>query len=121
MASGYNSWEKQFDGHVNLIVKTSSKVLYEASELLRDTIELRTPVGKPELWKYPAAPGYTPGTLKASWTITHSKNMAVIQNSVPYAYRVETGWSTQAPYGMMRVSLKSWPSILNNVAAKHKK
>ena len=38
---------------------------------------------------------------------------AIIYNTQPYAQRVETGWSTQAPQGMMRITIKEYESILN--------
>lgn len=94
--------------------------------------------------------GYVPGDLKKSWHIsfnnkqrnlkghfastsqvtsnyglsfkvgTTSKQFAVIYNSQPYAQRVEDGWSTQAPSGMMKISIAEWASNLDRAAIKYK-
>lgn len=107
----------------------------------------RTPVGDPSLWNWPAHGDYTPGTLKASWSLSFNGvqrqtngrfasasqisesgglslrlgqdrgAIATISNPQPYAERVETGWSTQAPQGMMRITTAEYASILNDQAA----
>lgn len=51
----------------------------------------------------------------------NNKVYATIYNEVPYAQRVENGWSTkQAPQGMMRVSIMEFNSILTMNAYKNK-
>ncbi len=82
------------------------------------------------LWKYPAPKDYVPGTLKKSWAmqidgadipIDSSTNLTLsktawsvisIYNPQPYALRVENGWSTQAPYGMMRRGILDFPELI---------
>ncbi len=120
--SGYQDWERQFDGHVKLVVNVSKKVLHEACELLYARIVARTPIGNPALWERPYWPkGYTPGSLRAAWKIEHFEDTVVISNDLPYALRVEEGWSTkQAPAGMMRVSLIDFNAIVDLVAKKYK-
>jgi len=114
------AWESKFTGQCNIVLKDSIKVVHEASQKLYDNIVERTPVGNPALWNWPAHAGYVPGTLKASWTITNADNEVTIQNLQPYALRVETGsHSTQAPYGMMRISLKEFGNILDEVRRKY--
>lgn len=44
----------------------------------------------------------------------------LIYNNQPYAQRVETGWSSQAPQGMMRVTVAEYTGILNGYAARYK-
>ncbi len=93
---------------------------------------------------------YKPGTLKASWNISFNnsqrdtngqfanseqitdsgglsfkinsdnKQEAVIYNSQPYAQRVEMGWSTQAPVGMMRISIAEYSATLDKNAEKYR-
>jgi len=118
----YNTWNTKFTGQCNLIVRTSLKVMYEACDVLYDRIVNRTPVGNPSLWEPPYWPrGYTPGHLKANWQIKQEGDTVTIWNDAPYAYRIETGWSTkQAPEGMMRVSLKEFNAILLQVQSKYK-
>ena len=90
-----------------------------------------SPVGNPDLWKRKKAPpGYVGGRFRANWncslgradtTTTEStaKQLAIprmqevvltgdrntvdfLANSLPYARRLEYGWSKQAPNGMVR-------------------
>jgi hypothetical protein len=120
MSVNVADWEKKFTGQCAIVVKEDMKIIREASKILYNNIVDRTPVGDPSLWNWPAHAGYTPGTLKASWTITDNTGEIVIENLQPYAYRVETGYSTQAPSGMMRISVKEFGSILDEVKRKHK-
>lgn len=118
--SGFNDYLKQFGKHEQLIVKVSADVLQEVAKKLSERIREYTPVGNPALWSYPAPANYVPGTLKASWELEQGKDYAVISNAQPYAYRVETGWSTQAPEGMMRRAVLSFPDLVNKVTKEKK-
>ena len=93
-----------------------------------------TPVGNPSLWQSPAPPGYTGGTARANWQLTNgapaqgevaatdggtATRSAVISelprlqftgkytlaNNVPYIEKLENGWSTQAPQGMVKLNV----------------
>jgi hypothetical protein len=93
-----------------------------------------TPVGNPSLWQSPAPPGYTGGTARANWQLTNgapaqgevnatdggtATRSAVIgelprlqftgkytlANNLPYIERLEDGWSTQAPQGMVKLNV----------------
>jgi hypothetical protein len=122
MTTNYSEWQRQFKGQVKVVVKEDTKVIQEACQLLYKRIVERTPVGNPALWKKGyAPPGYSPGALKANWKLEKHGEDYIIYNDLPYAYRVETGWSTQAPYGMMRVSVLEFNSILEEVARRYKK
>lgn len=101
----------------------------------------RTPVGNPTIWKSSPPKGYIGGTLRNSWHCTTLKpseqgvrspsesgvdslnSLAAISgydlgetiyltNNAPYAYRVEFGWSSQAPAGMVRVSLAEVKEVI---------
>lgn len=121
MTVKYSDWEKQFNGQITIAVKASEKVFYKSCDILYKNIVERTPVGDPSLWKYPAHKDYKPGTLKAGWTINKQTNIVIIENLTPYAFRVETGWShIQAPYGMMRISVKEFTSIVDQVSKEYK-
>lgn len=43
-----------------------------------------------------------------------------IYNNQPYAQRVEEGWSTQAPSGMMRITVAEYTSITDGNTARYK-
>lgn len=92
--------------------------------------------------------GYIGGTLRGAWnasvgspdsTITNSKDKSgqstvgsvsvtidafdmgktfYLTNPMPYAVRVENGWSGQRPQGMVRVALTQAQKIIDNMANK---
>lgn len=45
---------------------------------------------------------------------------ATIYNNQPYAQRVETGWSTQAPQGMMRITIAEYTGIVSKQTARYR-
>ena len=106
----------------------------------------RTPVGNPSLWQGNAPPGYVGGTARANWipsigtpeqnqvnTTDQNRgsnqvlsirkqipgNIYYLTNNVPYIERLEYGWSTQAPNGMMRRTLREARSILREAVNKN--
>ena len=104
-----------------------------AFEMFRKTLK-RTPVGAPHTWKSKKAPkGYREGTLKRSWTLNGRDNLTqgdimtltlgsssnaplVMSNKQPYAYRIEyTGWSKQAPMGMITPALAEVKRLKNKI------
>lgn len=112
-------WAREMRMAGKTIYRQAEKVnISVAQELHRKIIDY-TPVGNPSLWKWPASKGYKPGTLKESWTISF-ENEVVIQNTQPYAVRVEFGWSTQAPEGMMRRAIAEFPAITDKIAVRYK-
>lgn len=107
----------------------------------------RTPVGDPLTWKHPAPAGYAGGRARGSWTYgfeaeprgadevdgSGQKSMDRITagldahpgvgihyiiNSVPYMRRLEyEGWSTQAPAGMVRITVAEFQSFVDAAIA----
>jgi len=135
--------------HQQTILDRASLVVNATVVEMFEKIVDRTPVGDPSLWNYPAPKGYNPGTLKASWVLDYNTNGAmrnekgqfatqakygislklgsratqdaIIYNQQPYASRVEYGsWSTQAPSGMMRITVKEYDAILNKNATRYR-
>ncbi len=105
-----------------------------------------TPKGRPELWQGEAPPGYVGGRAQANWipsigtpdqTEVNSTdenrgssqvlaiqsqipgNIYYLTNNVPYIERLEYGWSTQAPNGMMRRTLREARSILRDAVNRN--
>ncbi len=118
----YKKWFKKFNAHEEQVLQVSEKVLlYVASSLYVRIIDY-TPVGDPSLWKFKAPAGYHPGNLKKAWTLDFSNNnkQAIIANNEAYAVRVEYGWSSQAPYGMMRKGIAYFPDLLAQAAQRYK-
>lgn len=105
------NWIIQVKQHERTILARAENVHKRTAELLKEQIQEYTPVGDPALWQYPPHANYVPGTLKAAWQLVFNVNQATIYNSTPYAYRVETGWSSQAPDGMMRRAILDFGQI----------
>ncbi len=117
----YAKWFKQWNSAEVQVLKVTEKTLASVATALYTKIVGYTPVGDPSLWKYPhARAGYHPGTLKKSWEIDIQPREATISNNQPYAQRVENGWSSQAPYGMMRKGIADFPKLLEQAAARYK-
>jgi len=113
-------WAKDVRSHATKTEGAVDHTVKKVAERLKERIEFYTPVGDPSLWKWPAHAGYKPGSLKAAWTINYNGKEVVIQNSLPYALRVEFGWSTQAPEGMMRRATLEYPILMGRTASEFK-
>lgn len=140
---------KKYNANKQIVLRASEKVINNTLREMYKRMIDRTPVGNPSLWKYPAPADYTPGTLKASWRINFQgvlrtttgqftsadalgntgglslkleggNQTAAIFNAQPYAQRVELGWSTQAPSGMMRITVNEFLGIFNAKAVQYK-
>lgn len=102
----------------------------------------RSPVGNPDLWKSRAPPGYVGGHFRAQWqhgfnsapsfelpTIDQSGVVTTanlresifnspvagihwIVNMAPYAQRLEDGHSTQAPSGIVELTILDFNGII---------
>lgn len=123
----------------------AKQVVDKVSIDLLTKIVLRTPVGNPSLWKNPPPAGYVGGRLRGNWNTgvgsinttfrAPAKNGTApiargrakvatrdpsadifITNSLPYAHRVENGYSTQAPAGMVRVTVVEFQSFIAKAA-----
>jgi len=60
------------------------------------------------------------GKLKSSLAVLGTGQFFYFTNSLPYAERLEYGWSQQAPGGMVRLSVASWQSIVEDEIRKAK-
>lgn len=120
-----------------------------ALDLFR-AIVLSTPVGQPSEWQSTPPKGYIGGRLRGNWQANlaapkidqlnledaaggatigaANSNMArydlkdtiYFTNNLPYAERVENGWSRQAPQGMMKTNVKKFKPTIENLARKFK-
>jgi hypothetical protein len=118
----------------NLVVR---KVIME----IGTRVVLRSPVGDPSQWQNSAPPGYTGGHFRANWQYAESSmpqgilpdidktgrvsidrvkqvkpqafgKVHYIVNNLPYAQRLETGWSKQAPGGMVGLVIAEFQAIV---------
>lgn len=119
-------------------------VVSDFSVGLSSAIIKRTPVGNPSLWKGNAPPGYVGGTARANWIPSVGQpetseinsvddptpkvqaikekipgNVFYLTNNVPYIERLEYGWSTQAPQGMVRTTIRAARKHLADAVRKN--
>lgn len=103
----------------------------------------RSPVGDAKYWTHPAPKGYTGGRFRGNWQMsvgspitgalditdkdgqaTLSAHAGVVSaaragqvfylmNNLPYAKRIEQGWSGQAPVGVVGVTVVEWNNIVD--------
>jgi hypothetical protein len=130
---------KNINGEAEKIVRGT--IFSVASNIIKGT-----PVGDPTYWKSSPPPGYTGGSLRGAWqasvnapkydktrpkdktgaqTIADMTPVALnliigqdfyLTNPLPYAYRVEFGWSKQRPNGMLRVAIMQANAALERLA-----
>ncbi|MEX0469912.1 hypothetical protein V6X73_09255 [Spiribacter sp. 390] len=113
---------------------------------LSQKIVERTPVGNPDLWDSAPPPGYVGGRARNNWfpsfgepsnesteaTADESVNRVLailnqvpgnvfyLTNNLPYIRRLEyDGWSTQAPRGMVRVTLREAQQEIKKAARQN--
>ena len=110
----------------------------------------RSPVGDGNLWKTKPPKGYIGGQFRGNWfssidspvtmpefgkidrsgqgaiseAIRVANNAAghvyYLTNNLPYAQRLEYGWSTQAPQGMVRITMAEVDTAIKKALAKLK-
>ena len=127
------------DARVNAIVK---KIVFDVST----SVVLKSPVGDAKYWKSPPPPGYVGGRFRGNWqyglgAINYTTSEKIdpagqatiaaivgkvgeqpagevhyITNSLPYADRLENGWSRQAPQGMVNLTVLGFQPIVDAAA-----
>lgn len=138
-AADIASFVAKAKGRTDLVVK---KIVFD----LGTKIVMRSPVGDGDLWKSPPPPGYVGGRFRANWQygfgeipegafdttdktgvastarisvgLQHSPTAGVhyLVNNLPYARRLEDGWSMQAPAGMVGLTAVEFQSICKEAA-----
>lgn len=108
------------------------------------SLVMKSPVGNPDLWKSAPPPGYVGGRFRANWnvadgapdesttdTIDASGGATIsgatqkilsfkiggtwyLTNNLPYAQPLEYGHSTQAPAGMVRLTVAETDQFFTN-------
>lgn len=136
-----SAFVKKAQGNATLVVR---KILLD----LGTRIVMRSPVGDGNLWKSKPPPGYVGGRFRANWqygygsipsselpTIDASGNASTMRinagvlaspaggihylvNNLPYAKRLENGWSSQAPAGMVGLAVVEFQDIARKAAAQ---
>lgn len=132
---------KKAGANADLVVK---KVVTDIGR----SLVFKSPVGDPSYWINPAPKGYVGGRFRANWqyglnqandTTTPgidpngtatvgrlaaevvdkaSGNIHYITNSLPYAERLEIGWSRHAPNGMVGLTVVEWRDYIAKAVAQ---
>lgn len=118
---------------------------------MAESVIKRSPVGNPSLWKSEAPKGYVGGHFRANWQLgigepavglvagvdrsgeqTLGKiameippdaagRIYYICNNLPYARRLEYGHSTQAPQGMVGLTITQFQGVVSSAVSEAKK
>lgn len=132
-------WAMKAKKRKDAIVSTSFK-------RLGTLVASRTPIGDISIWNSAPPEGYRPGTLVNNWfagvgepttfdlrppNVTGADSLSqidaaaliapgklmYISNPTPWGRRVEYGWSTQAPQGMVRISVRDFQRIVKQAVS----
>jgi hypothetical protein len=122
--------------------KAEQVVRKVAIELQNGMIE-KSPVGNPDLWKGKPPAGYVGGQFRSNWqcgvgainaatgdapgsdakgrtalaVATWKPGQTIfLTNSLPYANRLENGYSKQSPVGMVRLTVQEYGEYLKKAA-----
>lgn len=125
-------------------------VVRQTAVALQSGMVEKSPVGDPSMWKGSAPEGYVGGRFKGNWQTgiglintdtssaedksgagSISRTVSAMQswkpgqtiymtNSLPYAKRLEYGWSQQAPGGMVRLTVQDYARTLAQIVARMK-
>lgn len=130
---------KKAKGNIDLAVKRTVAGV-------ADSVVMMSPVGDASYWKTPAPAGYVGGRFRGNWdygfnvapskqypTIDAGGSVSIgrvesgmigkpaagvhyIANNLPYAQRLEEGWSSQAPHGFVQLTVLKFQSIVDEAA-----
>ena len=122
-----DDWKKESEA----VIKATQETVKVTAISLFNGIILSSPVGNKSLWENPnsAPPGYVGGRFRSNWFLSFGapsskttdstseqsnrlnevgeiskvkySNTYTLANNLPYAERIENGWSTQAPAGVV--------------------
>lgn len=123
-------------GNADLVVR---KIVLD----LGTRIVEKSPVGDANLWSSPPPPGYVGGRFRGNWQYGFNEipvdvletvdptgaesvkrillgsarsptaGIHYVSNNLPYAQRLEEGWSSQAPSGMIALTVLEFKAIVD--------
>lgn len=127
--------------NVNMDAIVRKTVLEIGSRLVE-----KSPVGDASYWKFPPSAGYVGGRFRANWqygfgalpagdlpsvdatgaasngriaaglSAAPTAGIHYLTNNLPYARRIEDGWSRQAPNGVLGTTILEFEGIVERVA-----
>jgi hypothetical protein len=114
---------------------------------IAERLDQRSPVGDATYWKHKPPPGYVGGRFRGNWQlgvgtipagetgridpagsatlgaiisevpVQAAGKVFYLANNVPYAQRIEDGWSRQAPTGLVGLTATEFQVIVREAAA----
>jgi len=138
-AANVSAFVKKANGNADLVVR---KIVLD----IGTAIVMRSPVGDGDFWKSPPPKGYVGGRFRANWQYGNISEptgelpnidktgkesidriaaglpakaaglVHMLRNNLPYAERLETGWSKQAPAGMVGLTVAEFQTFVTNAA-----
>lgn len=138
------SFDDEWNKETESAIKAQQEIVKTIAIELFSGIVTSSPVGNPDLWKSPPEPGYTGGSFRSNWFLTknspssrysESRNTSgnaiitsisatiksndseswTLSNNAPYAKRLENGWSTQAPIGIVAPNVSRVESLIPRI------
>lgn len=121
----------------------ADKIVRYALMTLDSRLVQRSPVGDASYWLKRPPAGYTGGRFRGGWQMSigspptgitrlidkdgsatlaaHASVLSAAKagqvqylvNNLPYAKRIEEGWSRQAPYGLVALTVVEWNNIVD--------
>jgi hypothetical protein len=137
------SFSLQIAAWVNKVGGDVDKVTRYCLQAVDGRLGQRSPVGDAKYWLHKAPKGYAGGRFKGNWQMSvgapaagvlnvsdpggqatlasHAGVVAAaragqvfyLMNNLPYAKRIEEGWSRQAPVGVVALTVVEWSNIVD--------
>ncbi len=138
------TFSAQINAWIQKTKDDADKIVRYALQTLDSRLVQRSPVGDASYWQRPAPKGYTGGRFRGNWQMsmgtaaTGAKDVIdkdgsatlaahasvtstakagevyYLVNNLPYAKRIEEGWSRQAPVGLVAITVVEWNNIVEN-------
>lgn len=142
-----STFTQQLQAFASKVGKRSDDLVGNVIVEFARRLDERSPVGDAKLWKSPPPKGYVGGRFRGNWqlgigvipqgetgridpngsetlgTIIASipehpaGTVAFLVNNSPYGQRLEDGWSTQAPTGLVSLTAMEGPQIAAQAVA----
>lgn len=141
------SFDKDWKKESEAAIKATQETVKVAAIELFSGVILSSPVGNPSLWKNPnsAEPGYSGGAFRSNSFLSFNQpstkttdatneesarlgeinaistmkysHTYFLTNNLPYAERLDQGYSTQAPLGVTQPNLSRVRALIPRIAA----
>lgn len=138
-----STFSAQINAWIEKTKDDADKIVRYALMTLDGRLVNRSPVGDGTYWQNPPPKGYAGGRFRGNWQVsidspatgtkdltdkdgsaTIAAHASVINvakagqvqylvNNLPYAKRIEQGWSRQAPVGLVALTVVEWNNIVD--------